>query len=385
MNNFLRVAVGALAVSTIAAVTSAAPAVSRTPDQSPRITAVGSAAAATPAPGTGWLLVLIDTSTRNGESVKSQRLQLISPTGARTTVWRQRPSTSGDGFVTVSGWSSDGKTALLHQNQGLPSQAAVVVDVPTGTATSFPLKRDLMTISLAADGSRVIGATYQKRNERNSGLVAYTLAGARTDLGTRVAGTWLNGEDGTIIAGHERWKGTGLRVLAADGRVIKRIPTSVHCIPVRTWNADNILISCAKGYRSPLLGLANIDSGAVRMLTLRHPADSNDYGDLDARSVGNMLFLQVAGPCGYTFVARGYQDGRLKELKIPGSTGNVIMVSSSDSKLTLQHSVSCDGDGTTSALTSYDTATKEETILFKLPKRSLFDDTWVYGEQKVAY
>jgi len=98
--------------------------------------------------------------------------------------------------------------------------------------------------------------------------------------------------------------------------------------------------------------------------------------------VDGHLYVQVAGPCGYTYLGRQHADGRITRVRVPHAVGNVLMVDTQGDRLVLQHAISCDGAAPRSALTSFDPATGTERRLVVLPRDEAFAAVLPFGERR---
>lgn len=340
---------------------------------------VPATSAPTPTPGEGWYLTSVEQGrpTREGIRATRLRLELVAPDGGRTEVLdvRQR------GYRLVD-WSPDGATALLVADY--PEPVAIRVDVATGGTTRLRLPSRVYTAVLAPDGSGVLGMTYERERTGRSPVVRVGWDGSTVVVNDDVDSGFLPTPDGTGLLTHgARWNQRVVRVLSsADGSVISRIPTPRPCVPVRWWDDQRAVVSCAGARGATTLGLVDVAATTYHPLTRRVRPQRMDLGHLDARRVDGHLYVQVAGPCGYTYLARRHADGHLTRVRVPHAAGNVVMVDAQDDRLILQHAISCDGAAPRSALTSLDPATGKERRLVVLPRGEAFAAVLPYGERR---
>jgi len=330
-------------------------------------------------PGDGWHLAAIEQGrpTREGIRARRLRLELVAPDGGRTEVLdvRQRGYRLAD-------WSPDGATALLTSDY--PKPVALRVDVATGRTARLPLPARVYGAVLAPDGSGVLGMTYERQRTGRSPVLRVAWDGTTQVVSPDVDSGFLPTPDGTGLLTHgTSWRQPVMRVLSAtDGTVTARIATPRSCTAVRWWDDHQAVVSCVAARGSTTLGLVDVDAAAYRPLTRRVHPQRMDLGHLDARRVDGHLYVQVAGPCGYTYLGRQHADGRITRVRVPHAVGNVLMVDTQGDRLVLQHAISCDGAAPRSALTSFDPATGTERRLVVLPRDEAFAAVLPFGERR---
>jgi hypothetical protein len=332
--------------------------------------------------GEGWYLALVNRGERKraGIKVHRQELQLIGPRGRRTTVLSE-PASSRTA-ARLADWTPDGRTALLI-TQGMRRSVATRVDVATGATQTLPLPADVAEAGLAPDGDSLLTVGYEKRGK--APLAELGWDGATTPVSPDVDGPLLTSPDGDSVVTHGRAFGARrLRVLSlADGSVEESVPTTRPCSPVRWWDRHTVLATCYQ-HSGSTLSLVDLESSQVTPLTERVDPQPEDLGHLTARRLGRQVFVQVAGPCGYVYVGRRHPDGRITKLPLRHAIGNVLLVDTHGSQVTLQHAVSCDGAAPRSALTRYDPSTGRERTLVALSRRAAFDTVLPYGEVRAT-
>ncbi len=332
---------------------------------------------ADPVPAGSYLAVVDHgpASEYGGIDARTQRLVLVSPSGETTTVYKRRVSRKYGGFSLLD-WSEDGRTALLTAVER-DATHLIRVDVATGVVAELPVKL-LNSAVLDPDGTGVLATTWKNRRSDTLVLDRISWAGARTRLREGVNGSMIPGRNGTVITVRE--KGHAQYVLStADGSVVTTIRGNDYCYPVRWWDASRLLESC--GDQGDLF-LLDPATGATSRLTAKH--GSGDYGHLDARVAGGRLFVQVAGACGHTFVARKTDSGAIKHLRVPGAVGNVLMLDAVDDDLVLEHAGGCDSDHTRAMLTRFDPVHHAETPLLVLGRHEAFGRILVLGEVRAS-
>jgi hypothetical protein len=347
---------------------------------------IAPSAVALPAPGplaatasgpvpAGSYLAVVDHNAVGKHGRDSQRLVLISPTGGTTTVYERRISRKYGGFSLLD-WSANGQTALLTAIMHDATQL-IRVDVATGAVTELPVKL-LNSAVLDPDGTGVLASTFKSRRSSTLVLDRISWAGARTRLREGINGRVTPGRNGTVITAGQKGR-TQYVLSTSDGSVVAKLRGNGACNPVRWWDATQLLEWC--GTRGDLF-LITPATGATTRLTAKH--GRGDYGHIDARQAGNRLYVQVAGPCGYTFVGRQTRSGAIKHLRVPGAVGNVVLVDAVGNDLVLEHAASCDGDRPRAELTRFDPVHHEETPLLVLGRHEAFGRILVYGEVRAS-
>ena len=99
---------------------------------------------------------------------------------------------------------------------------------------------------------------------------------------------------------------------------------------------------------------------------------------------GGRLYVQAAGGCGYSFVARQTKSGAMKHLRVPGAVGSVWLVDAVGKELVIQHTESCDGHRPRAVLSRFDPVHHEETPLLVLGRREDFGRILVFGEVRAS-
>jgi hypothetical protein len=329
------------------------------------------AARAAVTPGSYLTVVEKGRTTRDGGLLaKTQRLVLVSPTGEQQTVYTRR--VRHHLTFLLADWSVDGSTALLL----VPDEAGadlVKVDVATGATQVLDVPL-LNSAILDPTGAGVL-ATVSK-GERSSKLVleAISWSGTVTRLRKSVSGQLVAGPGGTVLTADGKDGKQQLLLSTTTGAVVNQFHGKGYCSPVRWWDSTRLLEACGNSFD---LFLVDPTSGAKSRLTKGH--GRGDYGHLDARYLGSQLYVQVAGACGYTYVAK-VTHGTTRPVKVPGAVGNVIMVDAVGDRLVLEHAASCDGDRPRSVLATYDPASRSETPLVRLRKHEAFGGVRVLGE-----
>ena len=319
------------------------------------------------APGPGWYLA--DVSRAH-----TQKLVLVSPTGETSTVYQRRVAQVWGGFLLLD-WSADGRTALLSATDRHGSRL-VRVDVTTGAVLELPVPR-LDAALLDADGSGVIARSWRRGRSDTLVLDKISWTGTRTRLLDSTSGAMVLGRDGTLVTGDGDPTGPAA-ALDDHRRGAGPVPPRGLLHPVRWWDASRLLETCDSD-----LFLVDPATGSTERLTHGHRHAAGDYGHLDAREAGGRLYVQVAGACGTTFVARETRQGEMRHLRVPGAVGNVVMVDAVGKDLVIEHATSCEGERPRSVLARFDPVHHEETPLVKLGGRETFGRILVFGEVRV--
>jgi WD40 repeat protein len=355
---------GALVVSSLPA-QAAAPA---------PMTRRGSERATAVAPGSYLTVVDRGPDQREfgGIEPRSQSLVLVSPTGEQRVVYTHKVQH----FLTfvLADWSVDGATALLL----LPDRAGgdlIKVDVATGATQSISVPR-LNSAMLDPTGAGAVVTTFKGKHSSTLELDAVSWAGTVTRLRDSVSGAMIAGPSGsgTVLTADGKNGRQQLLLSTTTGAVVNDFHGKGFCSAVRWWDATRLLESCSNAYD---LYLVDPSTGTKTQLTSEH--GRNDYGHLDARQLGSHLYVQVAGACGYTFVAK-VTHGTTRAIKVPGAVGNIVMVNTLGSDLVLEHAASCDGQRPRSVLALFDPAQGKETPLVTLGRHEDFGGILVLGE-----
>jgi hypothetical protein len=309
-----------------------------------------------------------------GIDARAQRLVLVSATGETRTVYTRRVSGTFGGFVLLD-WSLDGRTALLTATKRNASQV-IVVDVETGAVHELVVPL-LQTAVLDPAGSGIVASVWKGPRSETMTLDRISWTGTRTTLRSGVSGQLTPGRNGTVLTTDAARGRVQLLLSGTDGAVVNRFRGEGYCTPVRWWDATRVLERCEEGD----LYLVDPATGVSDRLTSQH--GRGDYGHLDARPVASRLYVQVAGACGYTYVAKVAKRST-KPLDLPKAVGNVVMVDAVGDDLVLEHAASCDGDRPRSVLSLFDTVRREETPLLVLGRHESFGGILVLGEERAA-
>lgn len=325
------------------------------------------ASAAAVAPGAGWHLAQV--------SGRTDRLVLLSPTGEQTTVYERRVSRRWGGFSLLD-WSADGSTALVVV-QRRSAALLVRVDVTTGAVQELAVPL-LNGAVLDPSGAGVLVTAFKGQRSNTLVLDRIAWSGARTRLRTGVNGSITPGRGATVLV--ESPSGRKQYLLSTtDGSVVHAFRVQGYCTPIRWWDATRLLESC--GMHGDLWTV-DPATGVSDRLTGVH--GRGDYGHYDARYVGSRLYVQVAGACGYSYVAT-VGKRKTKPLEVPGVTGSVLMVDVVGDRLLLEHAQSCDdSSGSRSELALFDPVTRTETPVLVLPRKTYFGRVLVFGEVRAS-
>jgi hypothetical protein len=325
------------------------------------------------APGSYLTTIVRGPGTSDGGvHARSERLVVVDPaTGATRTVYSKKVTKKSWGF-TLADWSADGRTALLLVS-GMEGSTAIVVDVTTGVAQELPAHR-LTTAVLDPAGTGILAAAFTGGpRSSNQALERITWTGATTQLMGSTNGNLVAGRNGTVIAGDADRPHVQVLLSASTGAVLNQFRGGHgFCTPVRWWDQTQLLEMCGKN-----LYLVDPSTGQSDQLSSGH--GRGDYGHLDARYVGSKLYVQVAGACGYTYVAKVTKHST-RHLQVPHAVGNVLMVDAVGKELILEHAASCDGSRPRSELTRFDPVHHQEKPILVLKKHEAFGRIMLLGE-----
>jgi hypothetical protein len=236
----------------------------------------------------------------------------------------------------------------------------------------------LNTAALDPSGTGVIATVFDGPHATNVVVETVSWSGAVTKLHGHTSGTMLVGHAGTVLVAEVGAGRDQLLVSTTTGAVVNRFEVTKFCSPVRWWDATRVLETC--GPHGDLY-LVDPQTGAADRFTKVH--GPGDYGHTDARYAGSRLYVQVAGPCGYTYVAEVTRRGT-RQVVVPGAKGSVVMVNAVGDHLVLEHTTSCDGQGAQWEITDFDPATQDETVLLRLPRHEDFGAVRLLGEVRAS-
>ncbi|MGH3498667.1 MAG: hypothetical protein ACRDP1_14490 [Nocardioidaceae bacterium] len=335
----------------------------------------------------GWFLAVVTTGhpaiSGGPSTLTSTSLALVDPSGGRHTVCTLR----GRQSVMLLDWSPAGQRALLEIAGR--TKTVTVLDLRTGSGRTLHLPS--WTDQVGFEGPRGRAVLYGTAPHRTHGtshsgaLQRLDLrTGHTTTLETSEPGAWLTGPSGEQVVTSAQEYGTrrhqDMRVVTDDGDLVRAIPSTAGCTPVRWWNRRTILATCA-GY-SLLWLFASDGSHATPLTTSR--ANGPDLGDTDARRVSSGLFTQSLGPCGVVFVAMRDAHGRAYRVDVPHTIGNIMLLGATRHRLVLQVTSSCDGGPNRSELVRFNPVTKNEQVISQLPARMGYQGVLPYGEVRAA-
>jgi hypothetical protein len=336
----------------------------------------GSPAHATSAaPPTGTYLALVEHGKNTefgGIVARTQRLVVVSTTGEQRVVYTRKASHRYGG-ARLQDWSSDDSTALLVAQTRKGSEL-IRVDVTTGAVLQVAMP-PVETAVLDPGGNGVLASLWNDRSERWD-LARIDWSGTATVLRRTISGVLLVGHDGTVLTTDGRNGHKQLLVSTVDGSLVNRFRTP-YCVPIRWFDSTRTLQTCSDND----LHLVDPATGANTRLT--HGHGKGDYGHLDVRDGGSRRYVQVAGACGYTYVARETRTTS-RHLRVPGAVGNVLMVDAVGKELVLEHAASCDGARPRSELSLFDPVHHAETPFLTLGRHEAFETVLVLGEARAT-
>lgn len=295
-------------------------------------------------------------------------LYLIDPAGRRYAITTFGPESRKSGLY-LRDWSGDGSRALFTTGD-----TVVVVDLHTGSQTSFPFKGSArfsrpngQAIVLAQPSTRDRSGTLQRVDLDGNAQLTYPteqLGGAGS-----FGGGYLETRDGTALVlatdnprtDRNQDVDNSFVMMGNDGTVGRVIPAPMHdasCRLTRWATAKDFLASCTlvKGAVGSQLWQIPIDGSAPTAVTALNngkgePGFDGDYGDTDGWKLPSGTFVQSLGACGVVFLSRVTADGHTEKVKVPGAGDNISVVGASGDKLLLKSTTGC---SPSTALMTYD-------------------------------
>jgi hypothetical protein len=289
---------------------------------------------ATPPASAGSFLALVNHGPVDDFGVQptSQTLELVSPAGARTTIYT-RAVPYPDKIMYLEDWSVDGSTALLSVSKR-HGESLYRVDVASGTVTRIPASLVAGAI-LDPAGTGLIAERFLLNDTHGRlGLMRIAWDGTLTPSHAFVDGSILAGPHGTVVTGGDRPGAHALRVISLrTGHVQRSLSTSAYCQPVRQWDPRRSLVRCGRS-----IDLFTLGSGSLSELA--GPYRSGDQSNVDAQRLGGTTYVETAGVCDIDSIAR-WSQGRLHRVRVPGAHGGLSLVTTAQRKLVLWHTGPC--------------------------------------------
>jgi hypothetical protein len=361
--------------------------------------ATGTAAKGT-AQGTTFLTVATTmSSAKNPEHARplSNALVRVDADGTRTTLYSSHVDADGRGALQLE--DTAGKLALVsvwglngtHGTQGTGS--LVAVNTTTGAHRTVPVVRRFQSALLEPDGSGVVEVQDAKGEDAQPyHLVRVDFDGTRTPFpSVSHDDIWLTAT-GDVLA-TTGWKHATLNLIdGKTGALLHTFSTGrQHCQPVRSWDRTRALLSCT-GLKSSgdyaTLEAFDPVSGAISSVTVPHSHKDGHgafLGDLDARVTRSGTYVLEAGPCGVVFFTRQYADRSMREVKVPGATGNVVLVGASGGLPVIEHADSCDmGAGIRYSLDTWNPKTRTQHRIALFGKHQVLGSVDPLGERRAS-
>jgi TolB protein len=282
----------------------------------------------------GWALA--EYTTGSSQVAGPVTLYMLDPEGGMYRLYRW-PTTTQPWFLLA--WSGD-KTRVLLQQLGTSQPTLHQLTLATGQITTFTLPSTVTQVLgyTRPDGKNILVA--------QNGIARYSLTGAfQVQLGpggTQYA-TAVSSRDGLteVVSG-----GTGVALVSNAGGMVRWLPVpgadakAGGCMPVRWWNASDVLAACLPSQMSvpeEQLWLVPVSGAPPTALTPPRSGGS-DFGDIDAWQLPTGLYLQALPGCGSPFIVKQAADGSLQAVTVPGSSGGdvVIATTTADSMLIRQ-------------------------------------------------
>ncbi|WP_082951885.1 hypothetical protein [Mycobacterium sp. 852002-51057_SCH5723018] len=370
-----------MAMATVAATTTLAPAAHAEPDNSPTTAAQGVEAPLAAVPwsqvGPGWALAMWSPAPglHPGETpppgsptyqTAATTLYLVDPAGGRYPITTFPPPGKGSSPRLVD-WSGDGTRALFSLQEKRHT-VITEVDLRSGTMTTLTVEdSDPSAHYTRPDGKAVL--LHRSKAADSRSLERVDLAGNH-QLTYPVAQDfrgYLSTPDGTrLVLGTP----SGLALMGNDGVAGNALPIvgQKDCTPMRWWDADSkvALTRCDASSGGSQLWLVPIDGGTPTALTAPNNGhDGPDYGDLNAWQLPAGTYVQAAGACGVIYLAKLNDDGTTSPVSVPDLKGrSVRVVGVNGSDIYLQARAGCGGG---KSLIDYNPSANTSTVLLGPP------------------
>ncbi|HJQ05996.1 MAG TPA: hypothetical protein VJ872_11160 [Nocardioides sp.] len=354
----------------------------------------GTAAQAQADPAPSGFLAIVSSVTGGadgGDFVQGpQRLVVVRPDGTQTVLHTVHPDpTTAVGAMQLLDVSADGRTALV-QDLGRRLSELYTVDTTSGQVTHrLPGVSRLLGALLEPDGRGVLEIRQSATGYRDQ-LARTTWDGqvtARTWV--RTSSTWITSAGDVLVptTGQSRH---ALRLFdGSTGALDRTIGTGGRdCHPVRSIGATQVLLGCTTGddLAGGTLFLLDPTVGTLVPVTRPHPSDQRFYGDIDARVTRDGVFVQEAGPCGWSWFTRQRADGTLVVQKVRGAVGEVDLVGRLGRRPVILDTTSCDTTGTQrEVLATYDVRTHRQHVLHSWSAGHQVGPVVPLGERRVSF
>ncbi len=332
--------------------------------------------------GRGWYLTLIDLGPRGPEGgirATHQLLDLVDPLGGRYQMAKTGVAGDGRGYRRLADWSPDGHEALLMVDGGTTRARAIQLDLRLGTRHVTRLGRHVASIGLGPDGS--LFATHFG-GSRGESLFRIDHDGTTSRIARYTDGQPLPTPDGSrVVVAPQSFQAHTFRVVTSTGHPVRTLRLAHACSARRWWRPGIVEASCWVHQTTELFGVP-VDGSAPFPITAYHGRTSRDLGDLDARRLDGVTYLEAAGPCGVVFLARQHADGSATPVRVPRARGNVYLIGTRAGRLVLEHGVSCDGGAVRAAISHFDPTTGTDRIVAELPVDEAYGPVLAFGERR---
>ncbi len=170
-------------------------------------------------------------------------------------------------------------------------------------------------------------------------------------------------------------------MVTSTGDQVRTLHLAHACSARRRWRPGIVEASCWVHQTTELFGVP-VDGSAPFPITAFHGRTSRDLGDLDARRLGGVTYLEATGPCGVVvFLARPHADGSAP-VRVPQARGNVYLIGTRAGRLVLEHGVFCDGGAVRAAISHFDPTTGTDRIVAELPVDEAYGPILAFGERR---
>ncbi len=286
--------------------------------------------------GPGWALA--EFTTGSNQVAGPVTLSMLDPEGGMYDVYSW-PATARP--WQLIDWSGD-KTRVLLEEVGTSQPTLHQLTLATGQITTFTLPSAV---------SEVIGYTRPGGGNvlvSQNGVARYSLTGvfqASLSQGDGEVQTAVSSLDGLteVVSG-----GTGVELVSNNGGMVRFLPvpgtdpTMGGCMPVRWWNAADVLAACTPSQAlGPRLWLVPVSGAAPSALTPARTGDGPDFGDVDAWQLPTGLYVQAEAGCGPPFIARQPTSGAVQAVTVPGSSAGSVVIATTGGSMLVQEFSEC--------------------------------------------
>jgi hypothetical protein len=331
--------------------------------------------------GRGWYLTSIDQGPqgRMGSiDARHQLLDLVDPLGGRYQMLKTSVGHARRGYWTLADWDARLDEAILLKSDSAGHASAIQLDLRLGVRHVVALGSGVGSVGLAPHGA--IFATHLG-GDQGERIVRVDHDGSTHRLARHTDGMPLPTPDGRrLVVAPEDFSAHAFHVITSSGHAVRTLPLPHHCAAQRWWRPGVVMASCYARNTTRLYGVP-LDGSPVFPITAYHGKKSQDLGDLDARVLHGVTYLEAAGPCGVVFLGRQHPDGSATPVTVPHAKGNVYLIGRTAHRLVLEHGVSCDGGPVRSAISHFDPVAGKDRVVALLPTDEGYVRILAFGER----